>query len=399
MECLRAVTADVIYLGGNDRRLALFESSFPVPQGMSYNAYLVRDEKTVLLNTVDPAVADVFFTNLEQALAGRPLDYVVVQHMEPDHAGTLNRLLEEHPETKVVMNAKTAAMFGAFFGLLPAERSLLVKEGDVLTTGRHAFSFIMAPMVHWPEVMVVYDAFDKALYSADAFGSFGALSGELFADEADFARDILPESRRYYTNIVGKYGPAVQTLLKKASAYDIRLICPLHSHVYRKNLSDILHVHDLWSRYVPEEKGVLIAYASVYGHTAQAAEAIARDLNAAGIKTTLHDVAVTHPSYLVAEAFRISGIILASATINGGILSSMETFLNELVAHNLQNRVVGLIENGSWAPLAARTMAGLLAPCKGFSFLPTIPSLKSRMSEENREELARLSGEMVASLA
>ena len=275
MYCYRKVKDDLYWVGGNDRRLALFEGVYSVPDGVSYNSYLLLDEKTVLFDTVDHAVEKVFFENIEHLLAGRKLDYVVVHHMEPDHSASLRELVMRYPEVKVICNAKIAAMIRQFFDFDIDSRAYLVGEGDTFSSGRHTLAFVMAPMVHWPEVMVSYDATDKILFSADAFGAFGALNGALFADEVDFMRDYLDEARRYYTNIVGKYGTQVQALLKKAAGLDIEMVCPLHGFVWRKNLGDFIEKYDKWSRYEPEEKGVVIAYASVYGNTANAADILA----------------------------------------------------------------------------------------------------------------------------
>ena len=399
MHCTRQVSNDIFWVGADDRRLSLFEGVYAVPRGVSYNAYLIHDEKTVLFDTVDSAVSDRFFENLAHALDGRALDYVVVQHMEPDHSATLGRLLEKFPAATVVCNQKTVGMIRQFFGADVTPRALLVKEGDTLCTGRHTFSFVMAPMVHWPEVMVTYDATDKILFSADAFGTFGALNGALFADEVDFFRDYLDEARRYYCNIVGKYGAPVQTLLKKASGLDIAMICPLHGFVWRKNLGEYIAKYDLWSRYAPEETGVMIAYASIYGNTENAANVLACRLRELGVKTEMFDVSVTPASEIVAAAFRYSHLVFASATYNGGIFVTMDALLRDLAAHGLQNRTVALMENGSWAPVCGKQMRALLEPMKGFAFVEPQVTLRGAPAEAQRAELDALAQALKATIA
>ena len=399
MYCTRQVTNDIFWIGADDRRLSLFEGVYAVPRGVSYNAYLVRDEKTVLFDTVDNAVSDRFFENLAHALDGRALDYVVVQHMEPDHSATLGRLLEKFPAATVVCNQKTVGMIRQFFGADVTPRALLVKEGDTLSTGRHTFSFVMAPMVHWPEVMVTYDATDKILFSADAFGVFGALNGALFADEVDFFRDYLDEARRYYCNIVGKYGAPVQTLLKKAAGLDVAMICPLHGFVWRKNLGEYIAKYDLWSRYQPEETGVMIAYASIYGNTENAANVLACRLRELGVKTEMFDVSVTPANEIIAAAFRCSHLVFASATYNGGIFVTMDALLRDLAAHGLQNRTVALMENGSWAPVCGKQMRALLEPMKNFSFVEPQITLRGTPAETQRAEIEALAQALKATIA
>ena len=399
MFCTRQVTNDIFWIGADDRRLSLFEGVYAVPRGVSYNAYLVRDEKTALFDTVDNAVSDRFFEILAHALDGRALDYVVVQHMEPDHSATLGRLLEKFPAATVVCNQKTAGMIRQFFGADVTPRALLVKEGDTLSTGRHTFSFVMAPMVHWPEVMVTYDAADKILFSADAFGTFGALNGALFADEVDFFRDYLDEARRYYCNIVGKYGAPVQTLLKKAAGLDIAMICPLHGFVWRENLGEYIAKYDLWSRYQPEETGVMIAYASIYGNTENAANVLACRLRELGVKTEMFDVSVAPANEIIAAAFRCSHLVFASATYNGGIFVTMDALLRDLAAHGLQNRTVALMENGSWAPVCGKQMRALLEPMKNFTFIEPQITLRGAPAEAQRAEIEALAQALKATIA
>ena len=385
MHCLKKVTDDIVWVGANDRRLAMFEGVYSVPYGVSYNSYLLMDEKTVLFDTVDKAVQQRFLENVAYALNGRPLDYLIIQHMEPDHSAALAELLLRYPNVKVVCNAKTLNFIKQFFNLdVDAQ---IVKENDTLNTGKHTLHFIMAPMVHWPEVMVTYDSTDKTLFSADAFGSFGALNGAIFADEVDFNKDYLDETRRYYANIVGKYGTQVQSLLNKASALPIDMICPLHGFVWRKNLHEILTKYSLWSRYQPEEQGVMIAYASVYGNTENAAEILACRLRDNGIKTVMFDVSVTPASEIIAAAFRWSHLVFASITYNAGIFVSMDSLLADLVAHNIQNRTVAVIENGSWAATSGNLISAKLENCKNINLVKPAISIQSSLKAAQVPEI------------
>ncbi|MDR0248846.1 MAG: flavin reductase [Oscillospiraceae bacterium] len=394
MRGVRRVTEDIIYVGADDRRLAMFEGVYSVPRGVSYNSYLLKDEKTVLIDTADKAVQRRFLENVASALEGRRLDYLVLGHMEPDHSAAVAELLLRHPDVKFVCNAKTLALLRQFFGI--DADALVVKEGDTLVTGRHTLRFLMAPMVHWPEVMVTYDSTDKTLFSADAFGCFGALNGALFADEVDFAKDYMHEARRYYTNIVGKYGPQAQSLLAKAAALDIARVCPLHGFVWRSALQDIMEKYALWSAYAPEEPGVTLAYASIYGHTEQAAEYLALRLRESGVKLDMFDVSVTHPSEIIASAFRRSHLVFASATYNAGIFTAMEHLLSEIASHNLQNRAAAFIENGSWAPAAGALMREKLSKCKGFRFIGEQVTIKSAPKTEQFGQLDALARTIAA---
>ena len=399
MHCVQRLGSDVLYLGGSDRRLSLFENIYPVPRGVSYNSYLVLDEKTVLLDTVDQAVAPRFFENLTFALNGRTLDYVVVNHMEPDHAATLLDLMERYPQVQVVGSAKSIAMIAQFFDAAAQERTITVKEGDTLSAGRHTFTFLMAPMVHWPEVMVTYDTTDKVLFSADAFGTFGALSGNLFADELDFAAEWLPDARRYYTNIVGKYGPQVQTLLKKAAGLEIAMLCPLHGPIWRKDIRWFVDKYQAWSTYAPEEQRVMIACASVYGHTENAAEIVAARLAEKGVRNiALYDLSHHHVSEMVSEAFRCSHLVLAAATYNNCLFTPMENLLLDLKAHNFQNRTVAIIENGSWAPQAGKLMRELVDGMKNMRVLEESVTLRSACKEDQRAALEALADAVAADL-
>ena len=396
MYCTRKVNDDYTWVGADCRRLALFEGVFGVPDGISFNSYLLTDEMTVLFDTVDSAVRRTFRENLAHALAGRELDYIVVHHMEPDHAAELADMVKDYPRVQILCSAMAKTMVGQFFGPELAGRITAVKEGETLCTGRHTLRFVAAPMVHWPEVMMTYDETDKLLLSADAFGCFGALNGALFADEVDFDRDYLDEARRYYTNIVGKYGPQVQTVLQKAGTLDIRMLLPLHGFVWRKDLGYFLEKYDLWSRYEPEVRGVMIAYASVYGDTENAANVLACRLAERGIKVTMFDASVTPASYIVSAAFRYSHLVFASTTYNMGIFVTMEQLLHDIVAHQLANRRYALIENGSWSPVSGKKMQELLAPLKGWSELQTPLTVKSALRPDQDAQMERLADAIAA---
>lgn len=390
MEHVRSITPSLIYLGANDRRLSLFENLYPIPRGVSYNSYLIMDEKTVLMDTVDKAVAARFFENLEAALNGRALDYLVVSHVEPDHAATIGELILRHPKLTLVCNAKALTLLKQFRFMKEGQAVLTVNEGDTLDCGKHRLHFVMAPMVHWPEVMVSFEETEGTLFSADAFGTFGALEGSIYADETDFERDWLPDARRYYTNIVGKYGTQVKSLLSKAAALNIQRICPLHGPVWRKELAWFIDKYQHWSRYEAEEQAVLIAYASIYSGTENAAEHLAALLAEKGLRTRLYDVSVTHSSELVAEAFRASHLVFAAPTYNAGLFDPMEALLKDLAAHNLQNRTVGLIQNGSWAPVSGRMMLDLVLSMKNMTVLDPIVTLHSAPDAETGKALAEL---------
>ena len=399
MYCVKTIHPDLYWVGANDRRLALFENVYPISRGVSYNSYVLLDEKTVLLDTVDKSVSDQFFENVAHVLNGRRLDYLIVNHMEPDHCGTIEQLVLRYPEVKIVCNAKTVQMIKQFFTFDIDSRAVLVKEMDTLCTGRHTLAFVMAPMVHWPEAMVTYDTTDKVLFSADAFGTFGAINGNLFADEVNFETEYLDDARRYYTNIVGKYGTQVQTLLRKAATIDIQTICPLHGPVWRKNIGWFIDKYVKWSTYTPEENAVMIAYASVYGNTANVADILASKLADAGVRNVkVYDVSNTHPSVLVAEAFRCSHLVFASTTYNAGIFVTMETLLHDIVAHNLQNRTVALIENGTWAPTAGGLMRKLLSGLRGIDILEDSLTVRSSLKEDQLEALDRMAAAIAASI-
>ena len=390
MYCTKKITDDLIWVGANDRRLAMFEGVYSVPNGVSYNSYLLLDDTTVLFDTVDKAVGGVFFQNVEHALGGRNLDFVVIQHMEPDHSATLGELLLRYPDVKVVCNQKILDMITQFFNLDLSKKAFVVKEGTTLNTGHHTLRFFMAPMVHWPEVMVTYDETTGTLFSADAFGTFGALNGAIFADEVDFANDYMSEARRYYCNIVGKYGNQVQALLKKLHAVDLKMICPLHGFVWRRNLEDFFDKYVKWSTYTPEDTGVMIAYASVYGNTENTAEIISSRLRDRGINTVMYDVSVTPASEIIAAAFRWSHLLFASTTYNAGIFVSMEELLHDLAAHNIQNRTVAFVENGSWAPTSGKLRKDIIGSCSDMTILDETLTLKSSLKPEQEAQIDAL---------
>ena len=388
MHNIRKITEDLFYIGCSDRRLSLFESAYPIKDGVAYNSYLLRDEKTILFDTVDKACAEQFYENLDAALGEKTLDYMIVQHMEPDHCALIAEVVKKHPDVKIVCTSKTVSMVKQFFNFDIDSRVMVVKEGDTLNTGNHEFQFIPAPMVHWPEVMVTYDKTDRILFSADAFGSFGAINGNLFDDEVKWERDYLDEARRYYANIVGKYGLQVQMLLKKTTGLDIKLICPLHGLMIRDNIELFVKKYNEWSTYTPEENGVMIAYSSVYGGTESAISLLAAKLADKGIKNIkMYDVSITHPSFILADAFKFSHIVLATTTYNAGIFESMETFLHILSSHNLQNRKYVLVQNGSWAPTCGNQMREILEKIKGSEILDDSICIKSTLKEEQIAEL------------
>ena len=399
MYCVKKMTDDLYWVGGSDRRLALFENVYPIPNGVSYNAYLLLDEKTVLLDTVDRSIADLFFENVAHVLNGRKLDYVIVNHMEPDHCAVLQDLVLRYPEVRIVCNAKTVTMIRNFFTFDIDSRAVIVKEMDTLCTGRHTFAFVMAPMVHWPEAMVSYDATTKTLFSADAFGTFGALNGNLYADEVNFKTEYLADTRRYYTNIVGKYGTQVQALLKKAAAIEIETICPLHGPVWRKDIAWFLDKYVHWATYQPEETAVVIAYASVYGNTENAANILAGMLADKGVRNVkVYDVSATHPSYIVSECFRASHLVFLSTTYNAGMFVNMENLVHDIVHHNLQNRTIALVENGSWAPTAAGLMRAEFQKLKNCTILDEGVSIRSSLKEDQLAQMEALADALVASM-
>ena len=391
----RLVTQDTYYVGASERRLALFENVYPLNNGVSYNSYLILDEKTCLLDSVDKSVEDVFIKKVVDGLNGRKLDYLVVDHMEPDHAYTLKRVIDLYPEVNVVLNDKTLTMFKNFNNGFEPKNFTIVKEMDQLVLGKHTLIFIFAPMVHWPEVMVTYDAYTKTLFSADAFGTFAALNGNLFAHEVNFEHEYLDESRRYYTNIVGKYGTQVQAILKKASTVEIETICPLHGPIWRQDINYLISLYDKWSRYEPEVNGALIAYGSIYGNTEEVANLIADSLALEGIKNIkMYDVSKTDKSYLVAEAFKYSHFVICSSTYNMGIFTPMEEFLLDLKYHNLQNRKIAVVENGSWAPNSGKLIKEIFASMKNMTVLSSSFTINSRIKDAQENQVEALAKEI-----
>lgn len=383
MFCVRKVTKDLYWVGGNDRRLALFENVHPIPRGVSYNSYLLLDKKTVLFDTVDWSVCRQFLENIQAVLNGRPLDYLVINHMEPDHGAAIEEIILRYPNVKIISTEK-AFLLMRQFGFDIDGRMEEVIEGDTKSFGKHEVTFVAAPMVHWPEAMVTFDTTNGVLFAADAFGSFGALDGKLFNDEVDFDRDWIDDARRYYTNIVGKYGPHVQALLKKASGLDIKMICPLHGPVWRTDLGYFIDKYDKWSRYEPEEKAVMIVYASMYGNTEAAATALATKFVEKGMKNVvMYDVSSTHVSELISETFRVSHVVLASVTYNLGIYPPMHNYLMDMKALNLQKRTFAIIENGSWACKSGSLMSEFLEEMKEMTVLEDKVTLVSSMNEGN----------------
>ena len=399
MKCVRKVTEDLYWVGANDKRLHLFESIHPIEDGVSYNSYLLLDEKTVLFDTADSSVYEQFVENVEAVLDGRHLDYMVINHLEPDHAASMNEVILRHPNVKIVSTEK-AQMLMHQFGYEIDDNFIMVDEGDTMTFGKHTVTFVKAPMVHWPEVMLTFDVTNGVLFSADAFGSFKALDGCLFADEVDFKNDWLDEARRYYCNIVGKYGPQVMEVLKKAGTIDIKMICPLHGPVWRKDLGWIIDKYVHWATYTPEEKGVLICYASMYGHTQNAANILACKLHEKGMHNIrMYDVAETHVSYLIGEAFKYSHIALLSVTYNLNVFPPMQNLLDDMKRLNLQKRVVALVENGSWAPKAGDLMNETLDEMKQMTVLNEQVSLLSSVNKMTEKELDGLADSIIESMS
>ena len=380
------ITKDIRYVGVDDRKVDLFEGQYPVPNGISYNSYVIIDQKIAVMDTVDQHFTEEWLGNIAKTIGDRKPDYLVVQHMEPDHSANVQRFLEVYPEAKVVGNTKTFAMIDAFFDIDLTDRKVEVKEGDALDLGAHKLNFVFAPMVHWPEVMVTYDSTDKVLFSADGFGKFGVPSADEPWDD---------ESRRYFIGIVGKYGAQVQALLKKAAGLDIAMICPLHGPVLREDLGHYLSLYDTWSSYEPEEDGIVIAYTSVYGHTKKAVELLAEKLRQKGCpRVVVHDLARTDVSYAVADAFRFGKLVLATTTYNADIFPFMRIFIEHLTERNYQKRTVGLIENGSWAPMAAKVMKSMFEKSKNINWLDTTVHIKSSMKDKDMEDIEKMAEEL-----
>ena len=376
------ITKDIVYLGVNDHAVDLFESQYSVPNGMAYNSYLIMDDQTVVMDTVDAHFTDEWITKIAAALGDRAPDYLVVQHMEPDHAGSIDAFAQAYPTTKIVSSAKAFVMMQQFFGTDYADRRIVVKEGDTLPLGHHTLHFVTAPMVHWPEVIMTYDDADKVLFSADAFGKFGAL---------DVEEEWLPEARRYFIGIVGKYGVQVQAVLKKAAGLDIETICSLHGPIlHKEQLADVLAAYDTWSAYRPENGGILVAYTSIYGHTADAAEQLAEELRTKGQQVVVMDLARCDMAEAVAQAFRFSKLVLATPTYNGDVFPFTKTFIEHLTERNYQNRTVALMENGSWAPTAARVMRKMFEASKNLTILDETVTVKGSLDDASTAQLHAL---------
>ena len=391
----RNITKDIYWVGASDRRLELFENIMPITKGVSYNSYLIMDDKTVLLDTADASVSRHFIENVQHVLGGRSLDYLIVNHMEPDHCAVIEDIVLRHPNLKLIGNAKTLQMIKQFFDFDVESRFVTVKEGETFSTWHHTLTFVMAPMVHWPEAMFTYDVEEKILFSADAFGTFGALNGNIFNDEVNFEKDWLDEARRYYTNIVGKYGTPVQAALKKAATIDIQMICPLHGPIWRNNLGYIFDKYNKWSTYTPEDDAVMVVYGSMYGNTEATANVLMTKLAEEGVKNIVaYSVSNTHVSYLIAEAFRCSHIVLAAPTYNNGIFTPMENFLLDLKAHGLQNRTYAIIENGTWAPVSGCQMMNIVQEMKDSKIIGSTFTLKSSLKECQVEQLNCLAKEI-----
>ena len=400
MYCVRNVTEDLYWVGANDHRLALFENIHPIPRGVSYNAYLLLDEKSVLFDTVDWSACRQLLENMDYLLEGKPLDYLVINHMEPDHGASIEEILLRYPKVKIVSTEKAFMLMRQFGFGVDSHELIEVHEGDTMSFGKHTVTFVYAPMVHWPEAMVTFDVTNGVLFAADAFGSFGALDGKLFNDEVNFDRDWIDDARRYFTNIVGKYGPHVQALLKKAATIDIKVICPLHGPVWRSDLGYFIDKYDHWSRYEPEEKGVMIAYASMYGNTEAAAQALASKLCEKGMTIVhVYDVSNTHVSQLISETFRLSHVVLASVTYNLGIYPVMHNYLMDMKALNLQNRTIAIIENGSWACKSGDLMQKFVDDeLKNMTVLNERLSLASALHPDKVTELDALADSIIESM-
>lgn len=399
MHCVQNVTENIYWIGGNDRRLERFENMFPIPKGISYNSHLILDEKTMVMDTVDQAIRMQYLENIKYLLNGRDLDYLVVNHMEPDHCGNIEDLLKIYPNMKIVGNSKTFKFFEQFYNVSPSENYYEVKEGDVIDLGKHKIQFFNMPMVHWPEVMVAYEQTEKILFSADAFGTFGALNGNIFNDQVDFEGYYLSEARRYYTNIVGKYGAQVQIALKKLSGLDIKIIAPLHGPIWRDNLDYLLDKYNKWSSYTPEKQGVVIVYGSMYGNTENAANCIANKLAQQGVTDIkVYDVSKTHPSYIIADAWKYSNLVIASPTYNGGLYLVMDALLHEMASLNFQNRKVSILGNYTWATGALASIKERLSKMKDIEIIGNPLDINSSVKDNQEAALDEMVQEIVKSL-
>lgn len=391
MNNISLINNDIFYVGASTRRETRFENIFPIENGVSFNSYLIVDEKTALLDTCDESVCSQFFENIEAALCGKELNYLIINHMEPDHCSQIINVINKYPDVKIVGNTKTFTMMEQFFDF-GFENRIVVKEGDTLNLGKHTLKFIMAPMVHWPEAMISYDETSKTLFSADAFGTFGALDGNIFADNMDFQNDWVPEARRYYSNIVGKYGSSVNMLLKKASTLEIKTICPLHGPIFTKNLEKPIALYSQFANYKPTDKAVVIFYATMYGNTENAADLLANMMSRDGIKDIkLYDVSITDVSYLLSEVFRCSNLVFASPTYNADMHPKIAGLIEEIKSHAVQGRKISIIENGSWAPIAGNKMIEKFSTMKNMELVGDKVTIKSSVNKDSREKLKLLS--------
>lgn len=399
MQVTRELAPDIHWVGVNDRRLERFEHMFPLPAGVAYNAYMILDEKTVLLDTVDSSVRDRFIENVRHVLAGRTLDYLVINHMEPDHCGNIEEIVRMYPQVKVVGNRKTFEFFERYYPLDIKAQALVVKDGDTLSTGKHELQFHLAPMVHWPEVMFTLDSYDGTLYSADAFGAFGAHPGTLFADEVDFNGFFRDEMRRYYANIVGRYGSQVQAVLKRLPLDRVAMICPLHGPIWHKELDHVLELHKQWSSYRPEQVGVVFAYASMYGNTEHAVDSLANKLACRGVTDMrLHDVSTTHPSYIISDIFKYSHLVVAAPTYNMQLYPPMDSLLREMAMLNVQDRAVAVLGNHTWSSAAIKQITGLLGTMKGMRMIGMPLDIHSSVKADQEEQLDALADAIELSL-
>ncbi len=391
MHCVQNITPDIFWVGGGDRRLERFENMFPLPNGVSYNSYIIKDEKIALMDTVDASITRQFFENIEYVLGDKKLDYLVINHMEPDHCANIGELLIRYPNVKIVGNKKTFQFISQFYDFDISNNMIEISEGDEIFLGKHTLRFFLAPMVHWPEAMFSYEKSEGILFSADAFGSFGAFTGNLFADETDIENLYIDEYRRYYSNIVGKYGPQVQNVLKKLAGVNINMICPLHGPIWRENLPFILDKYNLWSTYTPEKNGVVLFYGSMYGNTENTVSLLANLLSQKGIKDLrIHDVSKTNPSYIISDVFKYSHMVIASPTYNNGLYLPMESLIHEMAALNIQKRKASIIGNGSWAPMADKRILQLVSEMKNMEIVGTPLVIHSSLKEEQLPALKEL---------
>ncbi len=399
MHCVQNISKNVFWVGGNDRRLERFENMFPIPNGVCYNSYLIIDEKTALMDTVDTAISRLFIDNITHVLDGRDLDYLIINHMEPDHCANIEELLRRYPNIKIVGNKKTFQFIGQFYDFDFSMNTHEVKDSDTLCLGKHTLKFMTMPMIHWPEVMFTYEETEKILFSADAFGTFGALSGNIFADETDFESHYLEEARRYYSNIVGKYGPQVQGALKKLSSMDVKIICSLHGPIWRENIEYFVEKYNKWCKYEPEKNGVVLVYASMYGNMENTMNLIANKLAQKGVRDMrMYDISKTHPSYIVSDIWKYSHVIFGSVTYNMGLYYGMESLLNELKSLNVQNRKVGLVGSGTWSPQAVKVMEEIISTMKNMEIVGSPFEIVSSMKKEQEEKVDKFVEEFYNSI-